>query len=112
MAKKIPSWQDFFQINFLTIHGRSSYPGLNIWARNTGQRFGVEIPPGYNLLVQAGKQLEHITGELIKAGFHEVVVNDKTLTVSDSDAFQGLCILNDGRCNSQIDLSSKSLQLF
>ena len=74
-------------LNFLTIHGRSRYPGLNIWARNTGQRIGVEIPPGYNLLVQAGKQLEHITGGLIKAGFHEVVVNDKTLAVSDSEAF-------------------------
>ena len=73
-------------LNFLTIHGRSRYPGLNIWARNTGQRIGVEIPPGYNLLVQAGKQLEHITGGLIKAGFHEVVVNDRTLAVSNSDA--------------------------
>jgi isopenicillin N synthase-like dioxygenase len=31
--------------------------------------------------VQAGKQLEHITGGLIKAGFHEVVVNDQTLDV-------------------------------
>ena len=64
---------------------------MNIWARNTGERIGVEIPPGYNLLVQAGKQLEHITGGLIKAGFHEVVVNDKTLAVSDSDANIFLC---------------------
>jgi isopenicillin N synthase-like dioxygenase len=31
--------------------------------------------------VQAGKQLEHITGGLIKAGFHEVVVNEQTLAV-------------------------------
>ena len=38
------------------------------------------------MLVQAGKQLEHITGGLIKAGFHEVVVNDRTLAVSNSDA--------------------------
>jgi len=66
-------------LNFLTIHGRSRYPGLNIWARSTGKRIGVEIPPGYNLLVQAGTQLEHMTGGLIKAGFHEVVVNDQTL---------------------------------
>jgi len=29
--------------------------------------------------VQAGKQLEHITGGLVKAGFHEVVVNEATL---------------------------------
>ena len=69
----------------LTIHGRSRYPGLDIWTRNTGRRAGVEIPPGGNFLVQAGKQLEHITGGLIKAIFHEVVVNEKTLAVSDSD---------------------------
>jgi isopenicillin N synthase-like dioxygenase len=68
-------------VNFLTIHGRSRYPGLDIWLRNTGhwQKIGVEIPPGNNLFVQAGKQLEHFTGGLIKALWHEVVVNDKTL---------------------------------
>lgn len=68
-------------LNFLTIHGRSRYPGLNIWARNTGKRIPVTIPQGNNLLVQAGKQLEHISGGLIKAGFHEVVVNEQTLAV-------------------------------
>ncbi|KAG8417314.1 hypothetical protein J3459_012408 [Metarhizium acridum] len=66
-------------LNFLTIHGRSRYPGLNIWARNTGDRLAVKIPPGNHLLVQAGKQLEHATGGLIKAGYHEVVVNERTL---------------------------------
>ena len=66
-------------LNFLTIHGRSRYPGLHIWARNTGKRIAVKIPPGNYLLVQAGKQLEHLTGGLIKAGFHEVVVNEKTV---------------------------------
>lgn len=68
-------------LNFLTIHGRSRYPGLHIWARNTGKRIAVKIPPGNHLLVQAGKQLEHITGGLIKAGFHEVVVNERTVEV-------------------------------
>lgn len=68
-------------LNFLTIHGRSRYPGLHIWARNTGKRIAVKIPPGNYLLVQAGKQLEHITGGLIKAGYHEVVVNQQTLEV-------------------------------
>lgn len=66
-------------LNFLTIHGRSRYPGLHVWARNTGKRIPVRIPPGNNLLVQAGKQLEHLTGGLIKAGFHEVVVNESTV---------------------------------
>ena len=68
-------------LNFLTIHGRSRYPGLHIWARNTGRRIAVKIPPGNNLLVQAGKQLEHATGGLVKAGYHEVVVNEKTIEV-------------------------------
>lgn len=73
-------------LNFLTIHGRSRYPGLNIWARNTGKRIAVKFPAtGRYLLVQAGKQLEHLTGGLIKAGYHEVVVNDATLQVSVSN---------------------------
>jgi isopenicillin N synthase-like dioxygenase len=39
----------------------------------------VRIPQGNYLLVQAGKQLEHLTGGLIKAGYHEVVVNEETI---------------------------------
>jgi len=80
-------------LNFLTIHGRSRYPGLNIWARNTGKRIPVKIPKGTNLLVQAGKQLEHITGGLIKAGFHEVVVNEQTLAVSNNsrNLYESIC---------------------
>ncbi|KAI1499570.1 Clavaminate synthase-like protein [Biscogniauxia marginata] len=92
-------------LNFLTIHGRSRYPGLHVWARNTGRRIAVRIPPppppptssssssssdgagsgpgGSYLLVQAGKQLEHLTGGLVKAGYHEVVVNDATLAVAE-----------------------------
>ncbi|XXG99581.1 hypothetical protein Hte_005920 [Hypoxylon texense] len=72
-------------LNFLTIHGRSRYPGLHVWARNTGRRIAVGIPrpqpgqAGSYLLVQAGKQLEHLTGGLVKAGYHEVVVNDATV---------------------------------
>lgn len=68
-------------LNFLTIHGRSRYPGLHIWARNTGKRIPVKIPQGNYLLVQAGKQLEHVTGGLVKAGYHEVVVNERTVQV-------------------------------
>ncbi|KAL7938433.1 hypothetical protein V8C35DRAFT_153525 [Trichoderma chlorosporum] len=71
-------------LNFLTIHGRSRYPGLNIWARNTGSRIPVKIPPGNYLLVQAGKQIEYITGGLVKAGYHEVVVNERTLDAVDT----------------------------
>jgi isopenicillin N synthase-like dioxygenase len=37
------------------------------------------IPQGDYLLVQAGKQLEHLTGGLVRAGYHEVVVNGATL---------------------------------
>ncbi|OAA56357.1 hypothetical protein SPI_07968 [Niveomyces insectorum RCEF 264] len=71
-------------LNFLTIHGRSRFPGLHIWARNTGRRIAVSIPPGRHLLVQAGKQMEHLTGGLVKAGYHEVVVNAKTQAVVEA----------------------------
>ncbi|KAM0282925.1 hypothetical protein ACHAQH_002736 [Verticillium albo-atrum] len=66
-------------LNFLTIHGRSRFPGLHVWARNTGKKMAVKIPKGSYLLVQAGKQLEYMTGGLVKAGFHEVVINEATI---------------------------------
>ncbi|GAA5911192.1 hypothetical protein JCM6882_006602 [Rhodosporidiobolus microsporus] len=70
-------------LNFLTIHGRSRFPGLHIWARNTGKRINVKLPKGH-LLVQAGKQLEHFTGGLILAGYHEVVCTEATVAALQS----------------------------
>ncbi|KAL7412369.1 hypothetical protein BDY24DRAFT_392695 [Mrakia frigida] len=64
-------------LNFLTIHGQSRYPGLHIWARNSGKRIVAKVPAGC-LLVQAGKQLEILTGGLVKAGFHEVTYTPAT----------------------------------
>jgi isopenicillin N synthase-like dioxygenase len=64
-------------LNFLTIHGKSRFPGLNVWLRD-GTRMPVRVPDGC-LLVQAGKQIEHLTGGYIKAGFHEVIASEATL---------------------------------
>ncbi|KAG8852803.1 hypothetical protein FRB96_008491 [Tulasnella sp. 330] len=47
---------------------------------NSGKRIAVKVPAGRYLLVQAGKQLEHLSGGLIQAGYHEVVVNDATIS--------------------------------
>jgi isopenicillin N synthase-like dioxygenase len=66
-----------YDISFLSIHGKSRYPGLYIWTRN-GQKVLVKIPDGC-LLIQAGKQLEHVTGGYIQAGFHEVVITQEAL---------------------------------
>ena len=44
-----------YDLNFLTIHGRSRFPGLNIWLRN-GQKVEVKVPIGC-LLIQTGKQV-------------------------------------------------------
>lgn len=41
--------------------------------------------------MQAGKQLEHLSGGLVKAGFHEVVINEATLQVS----FPGNILVHD-----------------
>lgn len=57
-------------LNFLTIHGKSRFPGLYIWLRD-GTKLPVRIPDGC-LLLQAGKQLEWLTGGYVMAGFHEV----------------------------------------
>lgn len=66
-----------YDLNFLTIHGKSRFPGLFIWLRD-GTRVPVKVPDGC-LLLQAGKQLEWLTGGVITAGFHEVIVTPDTL---------------------------------
>ena len=66
-----------YDLNFITVHGKSRFPGLFIWTRE-GQKLRVTVPDGC-LLMQAGKQLEYLTGGHVLAGFHEVVVVDETL---------------------------------
>jgi len=67
-----------YDLNFMTIHGRSRFPGLAVWTR-AGKKIRVKVPAGC-LLLQAGKQFEWLTGGHVLAGFHEVVVADATLT--------------------------------
>jgi isopenicillin N synthase-like dioxygenase len=66
-----------YDLNFMTIHGKSRFPGLYIWTRE-GVKMSVAIPDGC-LLVQAGKQLEYLTGGEVLAGFHEVIVTPATV---------------------------------
>lgn len=47
-------------LNFITAHGRSRYPGLYVWTRD-GRKLPVRMPKGC-LLVQAGLQMQHLTG--------------------------------------------------
>eukprot|EP00208_Stichococcus_sp_RCC1054_P003881 CAMPEP_0206142736 /NCGR_PEP_ID=MMETSP1473-20131121/18057_1 /ASSEMBLY_ACC=CAM_ASM_001109 /TAXON_ID=1461547 /ORGANISM="Stichococcus sp, Strain RCC1054" /LENGTH=383 /DNA_ID=CAMNT_0053537849 /DNA_START=242 /DNA_END=1393 /DNA_ORIENTATION=- len=63
-------------LNFLTIHGKSRFPGLHVWLRN-GTRIPVRVQEGC-LFIQAGKQLEYLTGGHVRAGMHEVVVSQAT----------------------------------
>ena len=74
-------------LNLLTIHGASRFPGLFIWLRD-GRRVPVKVPPGC-LLIQAGRQLEHVTGGYIQAGFHEVVFTDETQRAMDAARAEG-----------------------
>jgi isopenicillin N synthase-like dioxygenase len=66
-----------YDLNFMTIHGRSRFPGLFIWTRD-GKKLLVKVPPNC-LLLQAGKQFEWLTGGQVLAGFHEVVVSPETV---------------------------------
>ena len=63
-------------MNFLTIHGKSNFPGLEIWDKN-GKKIRMSIPEDC-LLIQAGDQLEICTGGYIKAGYHQVTVTEAT----------------------------------
>jgi len=64
-------------LNFVTFHGKSRFPGLDIWLRD-GTKFPVSVPDGC-ILAQAGMEMEHLTGGRVVAGWHEVLVNEKTL---------------------------------
>ncbi|CAN6440482.1 unnamed protein product [Victoria cruziana] len=75
-----------YDLNFLTIHGRSRFPGLSIWLRND-KKVQVKVPVGC-LLIQAGKQIEYLTGGECIAGMHEVVVSKRTIAAIE-DAQQG-----------------------
>jgi isopenicillin N synthase-like dioxygenase len=66
-----------YDLNFLTIHGKSRFPGLSVWTRD-GKKLSVKVPTNC-LLLQAGRQFEWLTGGHVLAGFHEVVVTDKTV---------------------------------
>jgi len=74
-------------LNFLTIHGKSRFPGLYVWTRD-GTKIPVVVPDGC-LLVQAGKQIEYLTAGHVLAGFHEVVVNDTTVDRINQRAAEG-----------------------
>jgi len=63
-------------LNFITLHGKSRYPGLYIWLKE-GKKLSVSIPDGC-LLAQAGMQFEYLTGGKVIAGYHEVIVTNKT----------------------------------
>jgi isopenicillin N synthase-like dioxygenase len=76
-----------YDLNFLTIHGKSRFPGLNVWTRE-GRRMGVAIPDGC-LLVQAGRQIEYLTGGHVLAGYHEVVVNEQTVNAISAKKAKG-----------------------
>mmetsp|Transcript_31041 Transcript_31041/g.23082 ORF Transcript_31041/g.23082 Transcript_31041/m.23082 type:complete len:398 (+) Transcript_31041:40-1233(+) len=70
-----------YDLNFMTIHGKSRFPGLYVWTRE-GKKMTVNIPDGC-LLVQAGKQYEYLTGGHVLAGFHEVVITPATVQAID-----------------------------
>ena len=68
-----------YDLNFITIHGKSRYPGLFLWTREM-KRQPVSIPNGC-LLLQAGIMFEQLTGGYVLAGYHEVVYTEQTKAV-------------------------------
>jgi len=76
-----------YDLSFITIHGKSRFPGLFIWLRD-GQKVQVKVPEGC-LLLQAAKQLEILTGGQILAGFHEVIVTEDTLKAAEKAKKEG-----------------------
>lgn len=76
-----------YDLSFITIHGKSRFPGLFIWLRD-GTKVQVKVPEGC-LLLQAAKQLEILTGGQIFAGFHEVIVTEDTVKAAEKAKEEG-----------------------
>lgn len=76
-----------YDLNFLTIHGKSNYPGLFVWLRD-GEKVPVKIPDGC-LLLQSSKMLEWMTGGYFYAGYHEVIVTEDTLKAVEKAKIEG-----------------------
>lgn len=74
-------------LNLLTIHGKSRYPGLYAWLKD-GTKIEVKVPDGC-LLVQAAMQMEHLTGGVVQAGMHEVVVLPTTIAAAQRQEAKG-----------------------
>ena len=71
-----------YDLNFITIHGKSRYPGLFLWTRDF-KKMVCKVPQGC-LLMQAGIMFEWLTGGYVLAGFHEVVYTEATKNVRDA----------------------------
>jgi len=76
-----------YDLNFMTIHGKSRFSGLYIWLRDGSKKL-VRVPDGC-LLLQAGKQCEWLTGGAITAGFHEVIVAPETMAAVERAQKEG-----------------------
>jgi len=85
VGQPLAGWHS--DLNLLTIHGKSRYPGLHAWLRD-GSKVAVSVPAGC-LLVQAGQQLEYLTAGHIRAGMHEVVVTDAALETARRAQLEG-----------------------
>lgn len=76
-----------YDLNFITIHGKSNFPGLFVWLRN-GEKVPVRVPDGC-LLLQSSKMLEWVTGGYFYGGFHEVVVTDEVIAAAKKAKAEG-----------------------
>ena len=72
-----------YDLNFITMHGKSRYPGLFLWTRDW-KKMSCKIPQGC-LLMQAGIMFEWLTGGYVLGGFHEVVYTEATKRVRDEN---------------------------
>uniref|UniRef100_A0A0G4HHA0 Non-haem dioxygenase N-terminal domain-containing protein n=1 Tax=Chromera velia CCMP2878 TaxID=1169474 RepID=A0A0G4HHA0_9ALVE len=99
-----------YDLNFITIHGRSRFPGLFVWTRD-GRKVLVKVPQGC-LLLQAGKQFEWVTGGKVLAGFHEVVVVPETLKAIEERKKEGLSLWRISSTLFAAVNSDKKLEIF
>ena len=66
-----------FDRDLITVHTRSNYPCLVVYTTEDEARRIIAKPPPGALLVQAGLQLEWLSGGYFASGLHEVIVTEE-----------------------------------
>lgn len=92
------------ELSLITVFCPSVYNHINIWTTNTRKKISVTIPDNC-ILIQAGLQLEYLTGGTIQAGYNEIVISNDIDRKSNNYSTLNIIPTLNIQCNNKCQLS-------